>query len=118
MGISIGSVETIMHDKLGLLNVCARWVPKMLSVVNSADRVDISRANLYLFNDDPEGFCLRVVTEDETFFHHYDPETKQKSKRWKHRDSTPPINFRDKASAGKVMATIFWDAKKVIHIFL
>src|SRR5271165_2274392 len=35
---------------------------------------------------------------------------------WKHQHSSPPKKFRIQASAGKVMATIFWDAKGVIHI--
>ena len=72
MGISKGSVQTILHDKLGLSKVCARWVPRMLSAVQRADRVDMSRANLDLFNGDPEEFCLRVVTGDETWLHHDD----------------------------------------------
>ena len=33
MGISIGSVERILHDKFGLFKVCTRWVPRILSAV-------------------------------------------------------------------------------------
>ncbi len=116
MGISKGSVQTILHEKLGLSKVCARWVPRMLSTVQRADRVDISRTNLDLINGDPEDFCLHVVTGDETWLHYYDPETKQQSMQWKHQHSPPPKKFRVQPSAGKVMATIFWDAKGVIHI--
>jgi histone-lysine N-methyltransferase SETMAR len=116
IGISTGSVESILHEKLGLIKVCARWVPRMLSPVQRADRVAISRANLDLFNDNPEEFLFRVVTGDETWLHYYDPETKQQSMQWVHKNSPPPKKFRVQASAGKLMATVFWDAKGVIHI--
>ena len=96
MGISKGSVETILHDKLGLSKVCARWVPRMLSAVQRADRVDMSRANLDLFNGDPEEFCLRVVTGDETWLHHYDPETKQLVDAMKTQGLLHPRRFRFK----------------------
>jgi histone-lysine N-methyltransferase SETMAR len=116
MGISAGSVETILHDKLGLSKVCARWVPRMLSAVQHADRVDISRTNLIPFNGDPGDFYLRVVTGDETWLHHYDQETKQQSMQRRHKHSSLSKKFRIQASAGKVMATIYWDAKGVYHI--
>jgi len=44
---------------------------------------------------------------DETWAHHFDPETKQQSKQWKHVASPTPVKFRKIASAGKVMASVF-----------
>ena len=35
---------------------------------------------------------------------------------WKHADSPPPLKFRTVPPAGKIMATIFWDAKGVIYV--
>ena len=35
---------------------------------------------------------------------------------WTRSGFPPPLKFRAQASAGKVMATIFWDMKGVIHI--
>ena len=31
LGISHGSVSTILHDRLGMRNLTVRWVPKFLS---------------------------------------------------------------------------------------
>ena len=40
--------------------------------------------------------------------HHYQPEIKIQSKQWKHPGSPVP-KVRKVKSAGKVMATVFWD---------
>ena len=53
---------------------------------------------------------------DETWFYHYDPETKQQSVEWRHSDSTRPKKFRVQKSAGKVLASIFWDQDGILPI--
>jgi len=53
---------------------------------------------------------------DETWAHHFDPETKQQSKQWKHATSPTPVKFRKIASAGKIMASVFWDSEGVLMI--
>jgi len=39
-----------------------------------------------------------------------DPESKLESLQWKYVESSPPKKFRTQPSAGKVIATIFWDS--------
>jgi len=46
---------------------------------------------------------------DETWLYQYDPETKQQSMDWRHSGSPRPKKFRMQKSAGKVLASIFWD---------
>ena len=58
----------------------------------------------------------RIVTGDETWIHHYDPETKQQSMQWKHASSPSPHKFKVQASAGKIMCTVFWDAEGILLI--
>lgn len=116
LGVSKDSVDRILRYNLGMSKVAARWVPKMLSPVQKADRVEISSQNLAIIDNDEKGFYRCLVTVDETWLHHYDPESKQQSKQWKHFDSPPPLKFRTVASAGKVMATVFWDAEGIIFI--
>ena len=53
---------------------------------------------------------------DETWAHHFDPETKQQSKQWKQVTSSTPVKFRKIASAGRVMASVFWDSEGVLMI--
>ena len=64
----------------------------------------------------PEDFHTRLITGDETWLHHWDPDTKKESMQWKHPGSPPPKKFRTQPSASKVMATVFWDSKGIILI--
>ena len=50
------------------------------------------------------------------FFHYYEPENKAQSRQWEGPGSPRPKNFKTQPSAGKVMATVFWDAKGVIML--
>ena len=50
---------------------------------------------------------------DETWVHHLTPECKQQSKQWKYPGSPMPKTI---PSAGKVMASVFWDADGVLII--
>ena len=91
----------------GLYKVWARRVPKMLTEDQIRSRLDIS---VYLFRDDPEEYMDRVVTQDETWVHHFDPESKKKqSMQWNHAGSSPTKNFKRVSSVGKIMASIFLD---------
>jgi len=57
-----------------------------------------------------------LVTTDETWLYHYDPETKQQSMEWRHSGSPRPQKFRVQKSAGKVLALIFWDQDGILLI--
>ena len=115
-GISYGSIHNILHDELHMSKVCVRWVPKMLSDDMKQSRVTISGAMLTRYNTNPDDFHFRVVTCDETWLYHYDPESKQESMEWKHATSPKTKKFKATRSTKKVMSTIFWDSKGVIHI--
>ena len=68
------------------------------------------------YEDDLTDFIERVVTKDETWVHHFHLESKMQSKQWKHPGSPPPKKFKRVHSAGKVIASIFWDSQSVIMI--
>jgi len=61
-------------------------------------------------------FVKCIVTGNETWIHHDDPETKQQSMQWKHASSPSPQKFKVQALAGKIMYTVFWDAEGVLLI--
>ena len=56
------------------------------------------------------------MTVDETWVHYYKPQTKAHSRQWVGLGSPRPKKFETQPSAGKVMATVFWDAKGVIML--
>jgi hypothetical protein len=88
----------------------------LLSSFDKQRRVEISQQFLELCEGQEEEIIQRIVTGDETWIHHYDPESKQESMQWKHKGSPPPKKFKVQHSAGKVMATVFWDSEGILLI--
>ena len=115
LGISHGSVSTILNDILGMRKLTASWVPKSLSNEQMATRASVCSALLKCFRS-KEDFLLRLVTVDETWVHYYDPENKAQSRQWIAPGSRRPKKFKTQPSAGKVMATVFWDTEGVIML--
>ena len=99
--ISRGSVSTILHDRLGMRKLTARWVPKSLSDEQMATWASVCSALLKRFR----------LKEDFIWVHYYVPENKAQSCQWVGPGSPIPKKFKTQPSAGKVIATIFWDAQ-------
>ena len=78
-GKSLRAVQTILTDILGMSKVSAIWGLRMLTYDQKRTRLDISRYLLSRIEDDHSDFIKRVVTEDETWVHHNDPESKMQS---------------------------------------
>ena len=49
-----------------------------------------------------------ILTGDETWIYHYDPETKQQSEEWVEEDAPPPTKVRRAKSVWKQMWAIFF----------
>ena len=116
VGINHTAVENILANVLGMKKISARWVPRMLTMENKKNRLDISTRLLARFEVDPSDFLLRLVTQDEVWVHYYAPSPKRLSMEWHHRGSPPPKKFKAVPSAGKVMASVFWDTEGIIMI--
>ena len=85
LGISRERVESIIHEDLDMRKLSSKWVPKCLNVdqtVNGASRL----SNFWNFF----GAIKIISCPDETWLYHYDPETKQQSKEWRHSGSPHP----------------------------
>ena len=67
-----------------------------------------------MFEADPDEFLQRIVTMDEAWAHHCQPEMTIQSKQWKHPGNPVPKKVRKVKWAGKVMATVFWDTGGVL----
>ena len=93
----------------------ARWVPKSLSDEQMANRASVCSTLLKRFRS-KDDFLLHVVTVDETWVHYYEPENKAQSRQWVVPGSMRPKKFKTQPSAGKVMATVFWNTKGVIML--
>lgn len=116
LGVSETTVFRILHEYLGMTKVSARWVPRILSPFQMRVRVETCEQFLALCGDEPDLIINRLVTGDETWVHHYDPESKQESMQWHVKGSSHPKKFKVTPSAGKIMATIFWDSQGILLI--
>ena len=116
VGISVGSVHSILHDNLCLSKLSARWVPKALRPNQLNLRSELSMVILLKIEAVEDHFFDRIITGDETWVYQYDPETKQQSKQWLPRKSSGPIKFKSERSVKKVMETVFWDSEGVVLV--
>ena len=97
VGISTGSVHTILTKDLNLRRVSAKVVPKMLTGQQKELRKEIAEDMLDCANNDAE-FIPTIINGDETWVYGYDPETKFRSSHGNIR------NYRDQKKLGKFAA--------------
>lgn len=114
--ISKERVGHIIHEYLDMQKLCAKWVPRVLTINQKQQRIDDSEACLQLITHNKPDFFRRYVTIDETWLHHYTPESNRQSAEWTARDEPAPKRGKTQQSAGKVMASVFWDAHGIIFI--
>ena len=79
--ISHGSVSTILHDRLVMCKLTARWVPKSLSDEQMATRASVCSALMKPFRS-KDDFLLHLVTVDETWVHYYEPVKSSAGRAW------------------------------------
>jgi hypothetical protein len=117
IGISKERVGYILHKELDMKKLCARRVPRLRTADQKRTRLKISEQCLGRFNKNKTDFVWRrFITVDETWVHHYTPESKQQSKQWTEAGCSAPKKTRLVPSAGKVMASVFWDAEGILFI--
>ena len=115
LGIGHSTVQTIICE-LGYSKVCARWVPRQLTDELKLKRLNVCANLLQRYASEGNAFMNRIVTGDESWAHHYEPETKRQSMQWHHIGSPSPKKFKLAPSAGKVMITVFWDIHGVLLV--
>lgn len=106
--ISNGTVNTIVHEYLGMRKVSARWVPHQLKPHHMSARVEFCEFMLQKFDHGSSELVANILTGDETWIYFYDPETKEQSKQWITDEEDIPVKFRQERSVGKVMVAVFF----------
>jgi len=77
LGISRELGVSITHEDLDKRKLSAKWVPNCLNADQKRQHCQSPEQILELFRCDPHDFLSRLVTMNETWLYHYDPETKQ-----------------------------------------
>ena len=116
LGISGERVGSTIHEDLDMRMFSARWVPKC---PNADQKVNGARllSNFWNFFGAIQMISCRarLVTMDETWLYHYDPETKQPMEWW-HSGSPRPRKFRVQKSSVKLLALIFLNQDGILLI--
>ena len=107
-------IHAIMNNHRGMKKICTRWVPKFLTPIQRANRVDCCQELLQQSEVNPDNFFHSIVTDDESWIHHYDPLSQLETKVWKWLGEQTPTRLRQERSAGKIMMIIFWDKDGVL----
>ena len=84
LGISREQVGSIFHEDLDVRKLSTKWVLKYLYVDQKRQQCQLSEQLWEFFRRDPNDFLSRLVTMEETWLYHYDPETKQQSLEWQY----------------------------------
>ena len=85
----------------------------MLTPENKQKRVEICDELLKRYREEGDQFLLNIVTGDESWIHHFDPEEKRLNTQYRHTLSPLPKKFKTVPSAGKILLTVFWDSQRV-----
>lgn len=116
MRMSKERVGNILHEHLLMRKLLARWVPRVLTVEQKENRVIASERGLAIFKRNPTDFVSRLVTMDETWIHHYTPESAKQASYWVGPREGRAKRPMTQQTAGKVMASVFWDADGILLV--
>ncbi|UYV71341.1 hypothetical protein LAZ67_8002688 [Cordylochernes scorpioides] len=114
LNISIGSCHSIFINDLGMRRVAAKFVQKLLNCDQKQHRMNIANEMLDSVRDDPN-LLQRVITGDEAWVYGYDKETKAQSSQWMLPHEPRPKRARQVRSNVKVLLTVFFDCRGVVH---
>ncbi|UYV76286.1 hypothetical protein LAZ67_13003262 [Cordylochernes scorpioides] len=114
LNISIGSCHSIFINDFGMRRVAAKFVPKLLNCDQKQHRMNIANEMLDSVRDDPN-LLQSVITGDEAWVYGYDVETKAQSSQWKLPHEPRPKKARQVRSNVKVLLTVFFDCRGVVH---
>ncbi len=108
------SISRIIHDELQYRKVSARWVPRLLTNDHKSKRLAAALRFKEMLEREGDDLFARIVTGDETWLHHFTPESKQQSMHWCAPGETPRKKAKVTLSVGKVMGTVFWDQQGIL----
>ena len=114
LNISKDSAHAILTQDLGMHRVAAKFVPRLLSQEQQRVRNEVAEDLLQTCEAIPE-YLDTIITGDETWVYGYDSETKAQSSQWKHPSSPRPTKARQVRSKTKVMLTVFFDCRGIVH---
>ena len=113
-GLSVGIVHTIVTKDIAMRKVCAKLVPKVLSMEQTLSWVEIMQEILDCVQED-EDFLDNVITGDELWVFQYNPETKYQSSEGHMQGSLCPKKSTDVKIQSETPAGCFFVRRGIVH---
>jgi len=110
LNLNHNTVHQILTQELAMRKVCAKIVPKNLTIEQKDNRKDVCLHLLERIQSD-RNFLKNVITGDKTWISEYDPQTKGQSKEWHTSASPRPKKARMRKSQIKSMLICFFDSQ-------
>ena len=109
-GISEGSVQTILKKRFDLRNVCARWVPHLLTEEQKTQCLKCARELLKTYKGCNSQVISNLLTGDEIWVHMFEPQRRADNKQWKRKDQKRPCIAKRTISSKKMLYAIFFNS--------
>ena len=113
-GIHSSSVLKILRDRLGLRKIRARWVPHLLTDKQKQSRVRLASQVIEKYDKCDPRHLEEIVTGDETWIYHFQPDFKAKNKVWVSSEGDRPVIARGCKTSDRMLYAIFLDSKSPI----
>ena len=99
--ISKGTGLKVVHENLSIKKLYSKWVPRWLTLEQKQQRIHDSERCLKLFTRNKKDIFRRYITMNETWIHHFTPESKRASAEWRGEGESRPKRQKTQQSTGK-----------------
>ena len=113
-GIHPSSVLKILRERLGLRKICAGWVPHLLTDEQKQSRVRFASQVIEKYDKCDPRHLEEIVTGDETWIYHFQPNSKAKNKVWVSSEDDRPVIARCCKTSNRMLYAIFFDSKDLV----
>ena len=113
-GIHSSSVLKILRERLGLRKICARWMPHLLTDEQKQSRVRLASQVIEKYDKCDPRRLEEIVTGDETWIYHFQPDSKAKNKVWVSSEGDRPVIACHCKTLNRMLYAIFFDSKSPV----
>ena len=107
----------ILREQLGLRKICARWVPHLLTNEQEQSRVRLASQVIEKYDKCDLRRLEEIVTGDETWIYHFQPDSKAKNKVWVLSEGDRLVIAGRCKTSNRILYAIFFYLKgPVLHI--
>ena len=101
----------ILHEQLRLRKICACWVPHLLTDEQKQSLVRLALQIIEKYDKCDPRRLEELVTGDETWIYHFQPDSKAKNKVWVSSEGDRPVIARHCKTSNRMLYAIFFDSK-------